>query len=200
MLDKEELKREFQRIYQSAKMQLDANQRLRLGAWLVLVIVLMQPVWWISAYRTSLLSELAQNLEKEAKIARIAKENEWLARAVDSKELAAQLYARVAKINSLGAAQATTQNWLSDYASQAQLEGVRIEVEAPIAQENIPGVYRVAAKIDAVFLERNAVSFFAMLEKHPSFLVVERADLGQGRQARITLFVIAYFEISAPRS
>lgn len=196
MLDKQEFKRELKLQAEKAKLQLSENLHLRLGVGLVLFILISQPLWWLTDYRAALTSELTDALENEAKITRTASENLWTARAEQSKELERQLNTKIALAKSPGIAQATMQNWLSDLASNEKLSRTRIDVDAPTEMADTPGIYRVAAKVDALFDEQKAINVLAQIEQHPSYLVVERAELGQARQTRMSLLIVSYFKIT----
>ncbi|MGV8836538.1 hypothetical protein [Cellvibrio sp.] len=196
MLDKQEFKRELKLQAEKAKLQLSENLHLRLGIGLVLFILISQPLWWLTDYRAALTSELTAALENEAKITRTASENLWTARAEQSKELERQLNTKIALAKSPGIAQATMQNWLSDLASNEKLSRTRIDVDAPTEMTGTPGIYRVAAKVDALFDEQKTINVLAQIEQHPSYLVVERAELGQARQTRMSLLIVSYFKIT----
>lgn len=196
MLDKQEFKRELKLQAEKAKLQLSENLHLRLGVGLVLFILISQPLWWLTDYRAALTSELTAALENEAKITRTASENLWTARAEQSKELERQLNTKIALAKSPGIAQATMQNWLSDLASNEKLSRTRIDVDAPTEMTGTPGIYRVAAKVDALFDEQKTINVLAQIEQHPSYLVVERAELGQARQTRMSLLIVSYFKIT----
>lgn len=200
MLDKQEFKRELKLQAEKAKLQLSENLHLRLGVGLVLFILISQPLWWLTDYRAALTSELTAALENEAKITRTASENLWSARAEQSKELERQLNTKIALAKSPGIAQATMQNWLSDLASNEKLSRTRIDVDAPTEMANTPGIYRVAAKVDALFDEQKTINVLAQIEQHPSYLIVERAELGQARQTRMSLLIVSYFKIENSNS
>ncbi|MDO8344643.1 MAG: hypothetical protein Q7T48_15685 [Cellvibrio sp.] len=200
MLDKQEFKRELKLQAEKAKLQLSENLHLRLGVGLVLFILISQPLWWLTDYRAALTSELTAALENEAKITRTASENVWTARAEQSKELERQLNTKIALAKSPGIAQATMQNWLSDLASNEKLSRTRIDVDAPTEMADTPGIYRVAAKVDALFDEQKTINVLAQIEQHPSYLVVERAELGQARQTRMSLLIVSYFKITNSNS
>ena len=196
MLNKKELKKELNAILVSTKAQLESNLRLRLGAWLCLGIILLQPVWWLQETRNSLTTELTQLLEKEAKITRTSNEQEWFLREQQTNALKEQLLAKIAAADSLGIAQATLQNWLTELSAEVNLKNSRVTIDEPSDLENIPNVYRVSARLDALFNEQSALAFLEKLEQHPSFLVIERAELGQLSQTRMIVYIAAYFKIT----
>jgi hypothetical protein len=196
MLNKQELKRELGALLASTKAQLANNLRLRLGAWLCLGIILLQPIWWLQETRNNLTAELTQLLEKEAKILRTSNEQEWFSREQQTNELKTHLFAKIAPADSLGIAQATLQNWLTEISATAKLKNSRVTIDEPSSLDNIPNTYRVSARLDAIFDEQGALTFLENLEQHPSFLVIERAELGQLGQTRMIIYVAAYFKLT----
>jgi hypothetical protein len=85
---------------------------------------------------------------------------------------------------------------LTEISATAKLKNSRVTIDEPSSLDNIPNTYRVSARLDAIFDEQGALTFLENLEQHPSFLVIERAELGQLGQTRMIIYVAAYFKLT----
>lgn len=182
----------FAQAWRRASTELAANPRLRLGAWLVVALVLLSQVL-LQAGRVQ-----AAHADYDAAANRLQRAEALLGRQ-DWPELLAAERAANAKIDALlwqadteGIAQARLQAVLGDMVARIGFENalVRSGVSQPLPA--LPDVWRVQMRVSGSCEPAVALRLLHEIAKHPQSFVVDRLDMIRAN-SRLTLLVSAYF-------
>lgn len=190
-----EIKKELSKL----SSELKADARLRAGAWLIALIVALQPIWLIQDYRFEKEAAFEDLLRQEAKILRTTSEDFWQDRATRSREDLRNLEKNVPIVSSLGVAKATLQNQLSNYLEQINAQNIRLDVQDPANVIKPIDTYRVSARIELDFNEADLQALLTIFEKSEQAMVVEKLEINPSRSTKAQLILAVYFKLEAPR-
>lgn len=190
-----EIKKELSKL----SSELKADARLRAGAWLIALIVALQPIWLIQDYRFEKEAAFEDLLRQEAKILRTTSEDFWQDRATRSREDLSNLEKNVPIVSSLGVAKATLQNQLSNYLEQINAQNIRLDVQDPANVIKPIDTYRVSARIELDFNEADLQALLTIFEKSEQAMVVEKLEINPSRSTKAQLILAVYFKLEAPR-
>lgn len=198
----------------TAVAELKANPRLRWGMWLIIGIL-----WF---YGILLLREAAEN-EAEAYLATSKKiahiqgmdtQTDWPARLEAAQALRLSLESRLWREGTIGLAQASFQDWLSQAVQQATLPNAVVLKVA--AQEETQGrsdseasfgtydpalpaaLWKVSAKL---FFDFNPDSFYPFLDRlatHEKWIFVESLVIRGEPIPKVEINLVAYFQKPQP--
>ena len=185
----------LKQLLAQAQAELRANPRLRLGAWVIVALLLfgwvfvLQPDRAAAAYATH--ARAAEQLAASRAV--LEHRDEWpelLAAARDSGEV---LQARFWRAETEGLAKAGLQETLERIVADLDMRNVAIESGASRAVPDADAVWQVQARLAVTFTPGAELKLLHALATHQRKLVIERLDLLRGRQSRIQLIVSAYF-------
>ena len=190
-----DFKAEFQRHWPELVEQVKDNTRLRVCLWIIAFILLAYPVLLIADYKESMLVELNQALDKEAKILRTASEKEWFDRAEALQQLQSNVEAQFGEAESLGTAKAATFQRLRTWASEAKVNDAQIKLEDPVIVDEANGIYRISGQISASFQLNSSFGFLEKLETSEKKFIVERMEVSNHPSKPVFKLVIATYFI-----
>lgn len=179
--------------------QLNSDTRLRIGVWLILLMLILQPIWFLQDYRAEKSAGLENLLVQEAKIRRTTSENLWQERAALSSQKLADLEQKISTASSLGVAKATLQSQISSLLDEVGAAGSRIDLQDP-SETQISGIYRVSASIQLGLEQNRLFQLLESLENNQKGLVIERLEVSELRSGRALLFITAYFTLNEVRA
>lgn len=191
-----DFKAEFQRHWPELVEQVKDNTRLRVCLWIIAFILLAYPVLLIADYKESMLVELEQALNKEAKILRTANEKEWFDRAEALQQLQSSVEAQFGEAESLGTAKAATFQRLRTWASEAKVNDAQIKLDDPVIVDEANGIYRISGQISAAFELDSSFTFLEKLEINDQKIVVERMEVSQRTRPIFKLVIATYFKVN----
>ena len=197
MLDKSQINKKATVLWMQVREQVGQNTRLRMGVWLVLLVIILQPLWLLQDARASLELELVSALQKEAKVMRTASERAWLDRAEQAQAITEELTAKLADAATPGEAKASLQQWLVNWSSELALADAQISLDEPASLDSLPGHLRVSAQLNTRFSESGLYRLLEKIEKHQAKIIVERVDIDQRQKPRMRLYIVAYFKLAA---
>jgi hypothetical protein len=193
-----QLRKQLSRQTASIQSQLNSDARLRIGVWLILLMLILQPIWFLQDYRTGQSAELDNLLSQEAKIRRTTSENLWQERASISSQKLADLEQKISAASSLGVAKATLQSQITSLLDDVGAADKRIDLQDP-SETPITGIYRVSASIQLGLEQNRLFQLLESLENNQSGLVIERLEVSELRSGRALLFITAYFKLNGVR-
>jgi hypothetical protein len=129
------------------------------------------------------------------RIAAIAQEGDWNARAKDSaKQLQAQ-QDLLWTADSDGAAQADLQDWLSHLAQDTGLERPQVKVEVARPKDLPADYHQLTAEINARVTDATMMAFLDRLEKAPHLIVVQQFHAQGAPVSNLQATIITYAEL-----
>ena len=155
-----------------------ANPRLRLGAFLIIPILLVYFLLVLADYRVSLHSEYEAQVNSLKKLKALANEKNWFERAAQSRELLAQAESRLWISESQGLAKADAQAWLEQLAADLNIEERRITANEEVAVlDNM--VWVVEVDIQGRFDPRSYTRLISQIEANPKSATVIVTDFNR---------------------
>lgn len=184
----------------------NVNPRLRVGLWLML------GVFWLYALlvlrdETGTANKEYQTLAKRVtRVQADANQKDWLSRAESAG--AAQLIAenRLWQAGTIGLAQATFQDWLTQLAQQSGLTRPVITVaaqddnaaeKANSTKAEVGGnadIWRVSAKVGFEFTTKDLYTLMGRLESHDKQIIVESLVIRSMPTPRAEMVLVAPFQ------
>ena len=175
--------------------ELSANARLRAGVWLILGILLVYGIMVQADRLRAAHRDYAAEAGRLAKAERLLEGEDWPALLDVERETHGEIESRFWQAETEGLAQAKLQDALAGMIEGLRLRDTRIRsgVSQPVPE--LPGIWRVQARLDAGYRRGTEPRVLHALATHDRKLVVDRLELRRrGRQSsRIVLMVSAYF-------
>lgn len=173
--------------------ELAGNARLRLGAYLVLALLLL---YWLLVRSADLATArqdhnaAAGRLDRAEAMLAAADWQPWLeaARTAD-----AALEARFWQAETAAQAQAQLRKALADVAASAGVREPRLQAGVGQPVPNAPGLWRAQVRLTGSYAGGSELRLLHALATHDEKIVVDRLDLTPGRTARLFLLASGYF-------
>ena len=182
------------RAWQSLRQQLADNPRLRLGAWLIVGILVFYGWLLIGDGIGSLRSQVQDDQERLAKLHALAGQEVWHQRAEQAAAIKESLLAELPEADTPGLAQAELQsrlrNLFQDFGS-----AITVEVSAPVALEENPGWLRIPATLSANRLEMERIKRAVQaVEAQPGLMRIESISIrNRSDSTLLNMTVHAYY-------
>jgi len=189
------LKQQFTQQWLEAKQQIGNNTRLRVCVWFALFIIIGYPVLLIDDYREEIHTNIASELEKEARILRTANELQWHERAKKTEQIAAQIDRYFWQAESAGIAKATLLQTLNEWTTTLTVDNVQIRLEEPYAIEGQDAIYRISGQIDLTFDVAKSMSLINKIESNEKKIVIESMEIAQRTRPLHKIVIAAYFRV-----
>ena len=175
--------------------ELAGNARLRWGVWLILGIVLLYCVLVQSDRVAAVHDEYAAEADRLAKAEILLQRQDWPDLLESERTTHRALKAVFWEAKTEGLAQAKLQGALTGAVEGLALRKPRIRSGVSQPVPDLPGIWRVQARLDATYRPGVELQVLHALATHPKKLIVDRLELRQrGRQnSYLTLILSAYF-------
>lgn len=182
------------------------NPRLRLGLWLIVGIVWLYGVLLLRDASLLASSELAMLGKKVARLQAESAQTAWVTRVAPAEALQVNLESRLWREGTIGLAQATFQDWLTQGVQQANLARPVVTAasqEEATAEKNaslntapalLNHLWRVSAKLGFDFTPQGLYAFLGRLEGHDKQVIVENLTIRGSPTPRAEIVVVAYFQ------
>lgn len=193
--------------------ELKANPRLRWGLWGIAGVLWLYGVL-----------ELRDEIQRQSdayrainrKIARIqgtATQTEWLARRQDAQSMQLNLENRLWRESTIGLAQATFHDWLSQLTQQADIAKAQLVVAAQDEESTggkdaasadnsgtlaAPGLWKVSAKLAFDFNPQSFYPLLTQLTTQEKKVIIESLVIHSTPTPKAELVLVAYFQKPAP--
>lgn len=179
---------------QSLLNELRSNTRLRLGIWLIILILLIYGLLLLDDYKHKLIEQYADSEQQLLKLQSVAQQKHWEKRLQETSTLRIELENKLWRASSQGLARADFQAWLSIAIRHASLEKTRLKVEDIEVLTGTPTLWKVSAQIDGFFVAEPIAALLREIAKNPQLIVVEHLDIPPQGSRRFSLQVSAYFQ------
>ena len=182
---------------QSLLNELRANTRLRLGIWLILIILLSYTLLLLDDHKQELIQQYANAQAQLNKLETIAEQKQWQQRQAEADNLRLELDAKLWQASSQGLARADFQAWLSITLRHTELSKARLKVENIEVLSGTPKLWKVSARIDGAFKADPLMQLLRDISKNPKIIVVDHLDIPANGSKRFSLQISAYFQANA---
>lgn len=152
-------------VLRASLAELQGNPRLQFGLAAIALILCGWIFLVLGDVRTSLIQDLQDGHERLLKVKQLAGQKTWVQRAHDAEGLAKALEAEIPSARSVGLAQADFQGWLQKIVD-AQAANLRVDMQAPIRDENNPGLVRVSAVVSGGLSPRRVLQLVHRIESN----------------------------------
>ena len=174
--------------------ELAANARLRGGVWSILGIVLVYCILAQSDRLAAAYRDYAAEAGRLAKAERLLEGRDWPALLGAEREAHRRIESGFWQAETAGLAQAKLQDALGGAIQDLGLRDPRIRSGTSQPVPDLPGIWRVQTRLDAVYRRGVEPRVLHALATHPKKLIVDRLDLQQRkRKSRLMLILSAYF-------
>ena len=175
--------------------ELAGNARLRWGVWLILGIVLLYCVLVQSDRVAAVHDEYAAEADRLAKAEILLQRQDWPELLEAERKTHRALKAVFWEAKTDGLAQAKLQGALTGAVEGLALRKPRIRSGVSQPVPDLPGIWRVQARLDASYRPGVELQVLHALATHPKKLIVDRLELRQRsrRDSYLTLILSAYF-------
>lgn len=174
------------------------NRRLRIGTIVIAAIVALYAALVLNDWRRALAEEYKERTLQLYKVAALAGQSQWPARAQEAANIRRALQARIPSATSTGLAQAEVQNWVNQVLRGF---GQRLTTEAkpPTRIEANEGIWKIPMLVRGPLTSRQLVEILSRIEGAERLLVVEEILIDNQAQTTVNMTVSAYYKIDAPR-
>ena len=175
--------------------ELAANARLRWGGWLILGIVLLYCLLVQSDRVAAVHDEYAAETGRLTKAGTLLQRQDWPDLLEAERTTHRELSAAFWQAETEGLAQAKLQAALTTMVEDLDLSDPRIRSGVSQPMPELPGIWRVQARLNAGYRPGVELQVLHAMATHPKKLVVDRLDLRRrkGQDSRLALIVSAYF-------
>ena len=175
--------------------ELAGNARLRLGVWLIAGLLLLWCILAQSDRVAAMRGEYVAEAAHLAKARRLVARQDWHERLEAERETYHRLEASLWEAETEGLAQAKLQGALNEAIEGLGLDDplIRSGVSQPVP--DLPGVWRVQARLDAAYRPGVELQVLHALATHPKKMIVDRLELRRRsrRASHLDLMLSAYF-------
>ncbi len=183
----------------------DKNPRLRLGAWLVIGIILMYCVLVLADWKQAVVNEYDQLESDLDKLLAPDSREDWVARQESARLRRKQVEERFWKADSRGKAKAMVQTWAESVAKETGLTNARIQVDNATDISHFPGYWQVVVTIESLEQPKKLPDLLKRIETNPQAVVFEKVFVTeQGMEImdpkRFSLMLKALFKVETADS
>ncbi len=176
------------------------NPRLRIGAFLILAILVLYLVMVLSDWRAALHEEYQQRTLQLYKMEALAGKNEWLQRAENVQALDKALRSEIPKAATIGLAQAEVQTWMRQI-MQAFGPRMSSESHAPVPVVGEPGLWRIPITIRGVISVQQLQEILRRIESADRLTVIDNMTVSMIREVpNVSLTAAAYYRVGTPEA
>jgi len=173
------------------------NSRLRIGGWLILIILMSYAIMRLSDLEDSIKSDYQRKTRHLEELKSLTNQKEWINRADAAKAIIVQMESKLWRANSRGLAQANVQIWVDNFLKEKHITEAQTQVEPAHDITGYEGIWQVSAKIDAAFNPRQLADLLYAVESHQQLVVIEQLDAILNEMPRFTLVMKFYFQANS---
>ena len=174
------------------------NPRLRIGAFVILVILVLYVLMVLADWRASLHEQYQQRTLQLYKMEALAGKNEWLLRAENARTLDKSLRSEIPNAATIGLAQAEVQTWMRQI-MQAFGPKMSSESHAPVPVLGEPGLWRIPITIRGVISVQQLQEILRRVESADRLTVVDTMTISMIRDVpNVSLTAAAYYRVAKP--
>ena len=168
--------------FKQFQLELSANQRLRWGVFLILVIAIVYIVLVLDDERTALMSSYNQLARERTELTSLEPENIWNERVLSEQGALEQSSKVVWRALSEAQARAGLQSHLSALADNTGIKNFKLRVGSFQLHPTIDKVSTVRFEIEGAYLDDKMLDFINALESNMPVYKIDRLSLITARQ------------------
>lgn len=174
------------------------NPRLRVGAAVILAILVVYVLMVLADWRATLHEEYQQRTLQLYKMQALAGRDEWLLRAANVRTLDKALQSEIPNAATIGLAQAEVQTWMRQLI-QAFGPKMSSESHAPAQVIGEPGLWRIPITIRGLVSVQQLQEILRRIESADRLTVVDRMTITIIRDTpNLSLTAVAYYRVGKP--
>lgn len=173
-----------------------ANRRLRFGGIAIVAILVLYSLLVLNDWRHALAQEYQDRTLHLYKIAALAKQSQWPARAQEARNIRQALEAQIPGAATIGLAQAEVQTGLNQILRDSG-QGIVTESRPPTLVDAKNGVWKIPVTVRGTMSSRTLVEVLRRLESGDRLVVIEEANLDNQRVMTVTVTVAFFYRIGA---
>lgn len=174
------------------------NPRLRMGAGLIVVILVLYLLMVLADWRTALHAQYQQRTLQLYKVQALAGKDEWLLRAENARALDKALQSEIPSAATIGLAQAEVQTWMRQI-MQAFGPKMSSESHAPTPVVGEPGLWRIPVTIRGLVSVQQLQEILRRIESADRLTVVDSMTVSMIRDnPNVSLTAVAYYRVGKP--
>lgn len=181
-------------LLEQARKELADNPRLRLGAWLIVGILVLYLWLVLSDWQAAVQKDYLVQVQRLEKIRSLAGQDEWLQRAEQARALREALQAQIPEVATLGLAQASMQTFARDLVS-ASGASLRVQTEVPAEVGEGSGLWRVPVVLSGGLSAPQVLQLIRGIESARNLVVIEEALILNRVNQTFSLTLVAYYRV-----
>jgi len=168
---------------EQARARFGNEPRIRAGAWVILLLVLLQIFFMLGDRVRAGAPRIQQLHDQHARLGQVLAAADWQARAEAARARRVAVENRFWSAESEGLARAEFQVWLERIAARTNFEVFGLELRSAIEIEELPGWVRLGATVQGVPDPAAVVRFLGTLADGERVVIVDGVRFG-GRNGR----------------
>jgi len=194
------MKDKFHSLLAELQDQFAGQPRLRLGVWAILAILALYTVITLNDMRNERLPEVQRLADRHARLEAVIASGDWQDRRQSAEAALESRESRIWPSDSRGVARADFESWLRGEAEAAGLESVNLDIRELVAVDDLPGLYRLSARLEAQHDPAAMNKLLERLAQHDYRIGVATLSSRSGRRVGTQLGVVTVFHIDAGES
>ncbi|HEY0915124.1 MAG TPA: hypothetical protein VGE22_09670 [Solimonas sp.] len=180
-------------MLENAAMQWRENRRLRMAVLVAMVALALHLLDGLDRHRESAMRQHAADIGLRQRLERVAGQPEWVERAKQAEAELDGMRREMRVTANAGQAQAEIEAWLTEFAAAQKLSGPAVKVQDVLEVPGHPELVQVLARLDGTLPAFAQHSLVQALERGLPWMQVERLDIGEQSEPKISLVMRAYY-------
>jgi hypothetical protein len=172
--------------------ELQQNPRLRLGVWVILLVLGLYTVLVQHDRNRLAHDDYADQVDRLGKAQGLRAQENWTDLLDAERARQVELTTAFWQADTQGLAQASLQAALTEMIAPLDIRNGRIRSGLAQAVPEVPGVWQIQAQLDGSYRPGAELQLLYAIAAHPGKLVVDRLDLSR-QNSRMLVLVSAYF-------
>ncbi len=181
-------------VFQELRTQLRENHRLRLGVWLILLVLVFYLALLLQDLNSDMQSQYQDYANKLHRLEEVADEQKWRERSQAAKNFWTDELKKIPIIESQGMAIAGVENRLRSMLPSIGTTKPQLKIDQFRAITNPPGIMQLTAKIDGAFVPQHFIPLLYDLEEMEQKGKVAELRITRDRRSEFELTYVLYFQ------
>ncbi len=177
----------------SAHSEYVQNSRLRIGVWLIALIIAVSLVTELRHRRDAARAAFYSEQERYTHLKKVGSKKSWPAQVTALKGVYEELVDKLWVAETRGLAQAKVQVWLDKILADLAIQQVRTEVEKALDVRGYKGVWLVRARISGAIEAYKIPDLLLKIENNATCVGIETLKITARAQTSFTMTLSIYF-------
>ena len=175
------------------KNEFGTNQRLRVGIWSILGILMLYACLSMNDVLTSQKAEYDSLQSTLGDLQNLSEQTFWGERASLTTSLRSQVSSELWQSSSQGLAQASFQTWLEQQLAITRITEARVQMLPVELRSGVIDLWQVTARVQSNVNPRDVHRLLYLLESHQKLVVVDELAIYNHRIGALDMQVTAWF-------